>query len=81
MAAIKLELLSDATIERFKAKLLRRLRRPAVDDHLGGCVQALQLPLRRLQPRQQCRRVNALRDHVRDVGNLRFEIFHSLAST
>jgi hypothetical protein len=31
LAAIKLELLSDASIERFKAKLLRRLRRPAVD--------------------------------------------------
>ena len=31
LAAIKMELLADASIERFKAKLLLRLRRPAVD--------------------------------------------------
>lgn len=31
LTAIKLELLADASIARFKAKLLRRLRRPAVD--------------------------------------------------
>jgi hypothetical protein len=31
LTAIRNELLSDATIERFKAKLLRRLRQPAVD--------------------------------------------------
>jgi hypothetical protein len=46
-------------------------------DHLDGCAQALLLPLRRLQPRQQGRRVNALGDHVRDVADLRFEILHS----
>jgi hypothetical protein len=31
LAAIKLELLSDSSIARFKAKLLRRLRHPAVN--------------------------------------------------
>ena len=35
LAAIRNELLSDATIERFKAKLLRRLRRPAGDADRG----------------------------------------------